>query len=73
MQRDRWSVCSSSDERRRGTSGKEKEEEGIADHHLTSETKETECEKRARRRAKQTIPVMSLCDTADRRILRLEL
>lgn len=51
MQRDRWSVCSSSDERRRtGTSGKE---EGGIDRHLPSETKKME--------GKNSSP--SLCDT----------
>lgn len=37
-----------------GKEEEEEEEEGVTDHHLTSETKDTECEKRARRRAKQT-------------------
>lgn len=42
MQRDRWSVCSRSDERRRtGTSGKE---EGGIGRHLPSETKKMEGE-----------------------------
>lgn len=44
MQRDRWSVCSSSDQRtgERGASGKEVEvevEEGGADHDVTSGTR----------------------------------
>lgn len=54
-------MCSSSDERRRRGTSRKEEEEGGADRYLTSETKETKCEKRAQRRAKQTISVASFC------------